>query len=55
MEHDGPSVSVFDEHSDEGHPDEDVVGVVVLGVRAGTVRGSANENSFTLTEECGLN
>lgn len=30
MEHNGSAVSVLDEHSDEGHADEDVVGVIVL-------------------------
>lgn len=30
MEHDGSAIPVFDEHADEGHADEDVVGVIVL-------------------------
>lgn len=30
VEHDGSAVSVFDEHADEGHANEDIVGVIVL-------------------------
>lgn len=30
MEHDGSAISVFDKHSNEGHTDEDIVGVIVL-------------------------
>lgn len=30
VEHDGSAISVFDKHPDEGHTDEDVVGVIVL-------------------------
>lgn len=30
VEHDGSAISVFDEHSDEGHTDENIVGVIVL-------------------------
>lgn len=33
VEHDGSAVSVFDEHADEGHADENIVGVVVLHVK----------------------
>lgn len=30
MEHDGSAISVFDKHPDEGHTNENIVGVVVL-------------------------
>lgn len=30
MEHDGSAISVFDKHPNEGHTDENIVGVVVL-------------------------
>lgn len=33
MEHDGSAVSVFDEHADEGHADENIVGVIVLHMK----------------------
>lgn len=36
MLHDGPPVPVFDEDSDEGHTDKDVIGVVVLRTKQST-------------------
>lgn len=33
VEHDGSAISVFDKHPDEGHTDENIVGIVVLWKR----------------------
>lgn len=30
MEHDGSAISVFDKHPNEGHPDENIISVVIL-------------------------
>lgn len=45
VEHNGSAVSVLDEHSDEGHADEDIIGVIVLH--------EENMDKPSYREECG--
>ena len=52
MEHDGSAISVFDKHPNEGHTNENIVGVVVLWrenkYHIDTVRSSHYQRNWPL-------